>query len=906
MFLSVDKVLRKAQSLIKAGHLAEAEALYKQVLLKFPKNKRAAQEYQKLKAQINSRGVSKTEPPQKKIDETINLYNEGQLRSAVDHAQVLTRQYPKAFAAWNILGAAFQGLGQFVEASKAFKKVTELNPNYAYGFNNLGVTFKEQGKLNDAIEAFKRALSLKSDYAAAYVNMGNALQEKGELGAAIENFKLAIKLEPENAETYCNLGNALQKNGEYSAGVDNYKKAIKIKPDHAVAYYNMGAALTEQGELSAAINSYEQAIKIEPNHAEAYYNMGTALTEQGKLDAAIESLKQAIKIKSGYPEANYNLGQALSKKGELDAAIDHYKEAIKVKPDYTEAYNNLGVLFTRKLDCHAATHCFKQAIKIKPNCPKAYYNLGNFLDQSGESNAAIDSYKQAIEIKPDYAEAYSNLGVIFTRKLDYRSATHCFKQAIRIKPDYPEPRINLAKQAYDVGDTENAMTMYSKILESNPGHPEATNNLIYAIPRINNSEMENSFTEICSYAQLMESPFVSERPIHNNMNDPDRCLQIGFVSGDFRNHEVTLYCFKLFSHLYQYSSLETHAYHNHFTEDAVTKELKNYFHNWNSVAHLSDNQLTSTIVKDKIDILIDLSNHTKNNRLCVFARKPAPLQVTSIGLPNTTGLSAVDYYFGRGEHPIGKQFSECYAALPVTAAYGPVEEMPPVNALPALENGFITFGSFNMVSKVTRQCIVLWSRLLREIPNSRLLFAGQIGKISQSKFEKWFCEERIELSRIIFQPRVSRNEYYRLHHKVDVLLTAFPHSGSTTIANALWMGVPSMIFSQDGDVTKTGGLVLSYAGLQDFCLKNEDDFVAKGQVLADNLTKLACIRTKLRKTFSTSEYCNPNAAAASWEAGLRKIWKRWCSGLDPEPFKLKMEDLEYLSPRQPSSGVIDD
>ena len=404
----------------------------------------------------------------------------------------------------------------------------------------------------------------------------------------------------------------------------------------------------------------------------------------------------------------------------------------------------------------------------------------------------------------------------------------------------------------------------------------------------------------------MEAPFVSEWPIHTNTRDPYRCLQIGFVSGDFRKHAVSIYCLKLFSRLCQYPNITLHAYYNNFLEDSVTTDMKNYFHHWNSVAHLSDQQLTRVIIEDKIDILIDLSNHTTKNRLCVFARRPAPLQVTAIGLPSTTGLSSMDYYFSGPTNPKSENFSECLAILPQITSYNPIQKMPPVNALPALKNGFITFGSFNMISKVSRQCIALWSRLLREIPNSRFLFAGQVGKNSQEKFKKWFSEEKIKFSRIIFYPRVSLDEYYHLHHKVDIHLAAFPYSGGTTIDNALWMGVPSIAFDEYGVLPRNNLLINAFSGLRNVICNNENDFVARAHSLTDDLTELANLRTKLREKFSGSVFCNPDVAAASWEAGLRKIWQRWCSGLDPKPLKLELEDLEYLPSSQPALGFTND
>jgi len=380
MSLPIEKALRKAQSHIKAGQLAEAEELYKQVLSKFPKNKKAIQGYQKLKAGITSKGSSNSKPPQEQVDKLAGLYNQRQFEEVLAKIKPLVSLFPKAINLHNIQGASNAALQRY----------------------------------DAAIDSYKQAIKIMPDNADAYNNMGVALKDKGELDAAIDSCKQAIKIKPDYAEAYSNMGNALKDKGELDAAIDSYKQAIKIKPDYAEAYSNMGNALKDKGKLDAAIDSYKQAIKIKPNYAEAYYNMGNALQDKGKLDAAIDSCKQAIKIKPDYAEAYSNMGNALQDKGELDVATDSYKQAVKIKPNYAEAYYNMGNVLNKKGELDAAIESYKQAVKIKPNYAKAYYTMGNTLKDKGDLDAAIDSYEKAIKIKPDYE-------IVRTMKL-YRQA----------------------------------------------------------------------------------------------------------------------------------------------------------------------------------------------------------------------------------------------------------------------------------------------------------------------------------------------------------------------------------------------------------------------------------------------------------------------------------------------------
>ena len=340
MSLTVERALRKAQSHIKAGELAKAEELYKQILPKFPKNKKVILGYQKLKARITSKDSSNSKPPQEQIGELVGLYNQRQFEEVLAKIKPLVSLFPNAINLHNIQAVSNAALQRYDAAIDSYKQVIMIKPDYAEAYYNMGITLDEKGELDAAIDSYKKAIEIKSDYAGAYYNMGNALKAKGELDAAIDNYKQAIKIKPDYAEAYYNMSITLDEKGELDAAIDSYKKAIEIKSDYAGAYYNMGNALKAKGELDAAIDSYKQAIKIKPDYRDAYNNMGVALMDKDELDAAIDSYKQAINIKLDYAEAYSNLGLALNEKGELDAAIESCKQAIKIKPDCAEAHYN--------------------------------------------------------------------------------------------------------------------------------------------------------------------------------------------------------------------------------------------------------------------------------------------------------------------------------------------------------------------------------------------------------------------------------------------------------------------------------------------------------------------------------------------------------------------------------------
>ena len=393
MSLPVDKALRKAQSHIKVGELAEAEELYKQVLLKYPKNKKAIQGYQKLKAGITSKNALTIEPPQELIDEAISLYNQGQFKELLSKVDPLLSLFPKATALFNLQGACNAALQNHDSAIDSYKQAIRIQPDCAEAYCNMGASQNDKGDLDAAIGSYKRAIKIKPHYADAHSNMGNTLKENGDFDAAIDNYRQAIKINPSYAEAYCNMGNALQQKGQLNAAIDSYKQATKIKPDYAKAYYNMGAALQEQNEITASINNYKKAIKIKPDYAEAFNNMGTSLQQIDELDLAIKSYEQAIKIKPDFAEAFNNMGSALTDRGDLGASIESCKKALEINPSYFEAYSNMGVAWQQKGDLDTAIESHKQAINIKPDYAQAHLNLSFALLNNGMIKEGLEEFE---------------------------------------------------------------------------------------------------------------------------------------------------------------------------------------------------------------------------------------------------------------------------------------------------------------------------------------------------------------------------------------------------------------------------------------------------------------------------------------------------------------------------------
>ena len=392
------------------------------------------------------------------------------------------------------------------------------------------------------------------------------------------------------------------------------------------------------------------------------------------------------------------------------------------------------------------------------------------------------------------------------------------------------------------------------------------------------------FNEHLRYAEQFEAPLQKYWQPHIQNKNPQRCLQIGFVSADFNDHALTSFIEPLLKHLSIVSSFTLHAYYNHSVIDKSSKRLQVYFSSWTPIVDLSNTTIADKIRADGIDILIDLSGHTAKNRLLTFARKPAPIQASWMGYPGTTGLQAMDYYladkFFLPQEPFKDQFTEKLVYLPATAPFSPHISAPDVNELPALNNGYITFGSFNRLNKFSPEVIIVWAKLMLALPTSRLILAG-MPKSGYDTLIAWFAEHGVLQERLSFYPRSTMVDYLALHHQVDMCLDTFPYNGGTTTCHATWMGVPTLTMAGQTPAGRSGATLLSHVGLESLIADNADDFVNKGLRLANDLEQLGQIRRELRTRFSLSAFGQPELIAKGLEHAFRMMWQRWCDDLPP-------------------------
>ena len=383
-----------------------------------------------------------------------------------------------------------------------------------------------------------------------------------------------------------------------------------------------------------------------------------------------------------------------------------------------------------------------------------------------------------------------------------------------------------------------------------------------------------------------------------NSRTTDRPLKIGFVSADLRNHAVAKFVIPFFEELHKRPEFITYAYSNHGAVDESMLAIQKNMDVWRTVVQWSDDKLAEKIREDQIDILVDMSGHTAGDRLKVFARHPAPVQMTWLGYPGTTGLKAMDYLVTEesllpGEN-ISPQFTEKIIRLPRAFSFDGKNTIQPVGAAPCIENGFITFGSFNRLNKINREVIALWSAVLRAVPDSRLQMAAMPANGAPEELLAWFQEENISEDRLYFYPRSGFSEYLKLHNQVDLCLDTFPYTGGTTTLHALWMGVPTLTLVGKTYPSYQGGLAACQVGLNDHFIANtKEDFVRKACLLAENHMVLNRIREQLFAYLLESYDEKLEVVLNGFSKAFLSVWGKWCAGGSSEAFSISKEDINF-------------
>jgi len=527
----------------------------------------------------------------------------------------------------------------------------------------------------------------------------------------------------------------------------------------------------------------------------------------------------------------------------------------------------------------AAEQIYRQIVKVDPNQADAIHLLGVIAYQAGNLDEAVASYRRALELKPDHAKAHNNLGVAFTRQGKLDEAVACYRRALELKPDNAEAYSNMGAAFTEQGSLDEAVACCHRALELKPDYAEVHSNRLYMLNFSADHDARSLHEEHRRWNEIFAEPLAKSIRRHGNDATPNRRLRVGYVSPNFCNHVVALFLLPLLES-HDHGRIEVFCYASIHAPDEITERCRARADVWRDVRGLPDEQVAEIIRQDQVDILVDLTMHMADNRLLVFARKPAPVQVTYLAYCGTTGLSAIDYRLTDPylDPPGEDESSYCEQSvrLPETYwCYRPAGETPPVNALPALEAGHVTFGSLNNFCKVSPPALAAWSRLLQAVPGSTLLLHAQAGS-HRDRVRALLAEQGLSAQRLAFVDSLPAAEYYSLYGRIDVALDPFPYGGGTTTCDALWMGVPVVSLAGQTAVGRGGLSILSNLGLPELVAHDAEQYLRIAEELAGDLARLAGLRATLRQRMQNSPLTDAPRFAGNVEAAYRQMWRRWC------------------------------
>ena len=616
------------------------------------------------------------------------------------------------------------------------------------------------------------------------------------------------------------------------------REVIDANSKDALAHAYLASVLVGKGVANEALTHYRAAVAIQPSEAIFHNELGNALARLGEFEEAERSLREAVKLSDASPEINNNLGNILRGLGRHLEAIEQYQEALRLRPDYSEAQTNLGVALQEVDNLTGARAAYEAAIAMDPSNAFAYSHLGLIAASEGRLSEAETLHRKALEIAPGAIVAQANLGVLLKDQGRLKDAQVAYVRAMELDP-------------HDAG-------LHSNLLLTQCFDPTTDEKMLYAAHRAYGERQETN----------REGSFVVTPR-------EDRRLRIGYVSSDFYAHSVASFIEPVIK-AHDRARFCVTCYSNLLRGDHVTARLKSVAEVWRDIKGTSSSELFNMIRADGIDILVDLSGHTANNSLPVFARRAAPVQVSWIGYPATTGLSRMDYRVtDNWADPKGVSDQWHSEALLRLDSCFLCYEGPSEAPDPGIDrSGPTTYGSFNNYSKINDGVVDLWATLLVQEPEARLLLKSrQFADIEvRDRLIAAFEAKGVAKRRLELHGRIEAREDHFAHYwAIDVALDTFPYNGTTTTCEALWMGVPVVSLRGDRHAARVGASLLSAAGKSEWIAETPLEYVE----IARKLDKSRPFRADLRAALSVSLLMDARHHVSALENAYCEIWKRY-------------------------------
>jgi len=638
------------------------------------------------------------------------------------------------------------------------------------------------------------------------------------------------------------------------------------------------------GAYADAQNILRKVIDKERTNLSAWLMLGQMYGMQLAHADAEQAFAQAARLNPRSLDAQAYLGLACMQQGKDEQAVIAFKLALDIQPHLAMALANL-VSLLHKLERQREALTYQERwLAAEPNSCIAHYSAGVIYQTLHQLAQARKHYEQVLALGAGGVSVYStqlNLGVVCYGLRDFDAAVAHSRQALAIKPDCAVSHYNIGNAQKEQGRHDEAIASFEHALRFDPGFSDAHSNILFCMNYGQDYDAQRIYERHIEWAGRHATRYAISSP-HSNVRDPHRPLRIGYVSADFREHPVGFFLEAVLQY-HSSSNCEIYCYFNSAQEDAVTARLRAHVSNWRQISALDDDAVAAMVRADSIDILVDLSGHTSGSRLLVFARKPAPVQVSWLGYCNTTGLGNMDYLLAdSGVIPPAttQRFSEQVLRLPSSyLCYLAPEYAPAVVDPPCIANGYVTFGCFNNLAKVTEYMLELWAEILHKVPDARFILKSKqlADPVVLQRYRDWFNARGVEAERVVLDGRyLDHAGLLGYYGKLDIALDTHPYSGVTTTCEALWMGVPVVTLAGERFISRNSAALLTNVGLDDLIASTPQQYIAIAVALACDHARLAQLRSVQRERFKTSPLGNATLFVKNLEAAYRDIWKKWC------------------------------
>ena len=699
------------------------------------------------------------------------------------------------------------------------------------------------GRRAEAQAICGQILALLPDHVDALHLLGVTALDGGQLDLAEQALAKAVEVDPRHAEALSNLGLALFSRKRFEEARKCQERAVTLKPNLVVAQTGLGNTLMRLGRPDEAVAAHDRAIALKPDYADAYCNRGMALLTLNRNAEANQSFDRALSLNPRHMEAMFGKGLASVNLRHFADALAAFDAALALKPNAEQVLAQRGRLHQTAGRFDQARADFAAALAHDPMLEMALLGsaqLGHF------SNVAqsIDACRRVLEQNPLSEDAWLWLGVCCGKQGEVAAAVAHFDRALEIRPDFAE-----------------AMTAKIFTLEF---MPDADFELHQAVRR--------------EWWQRIGSR-IPRRALPPRDLDPERRLTIGYVSSDFRNHSAALTFLPVLKHANR-QDVRICCYACSPVQDAVTAQFRACADVWVDASQMSDDELADRIEADAVDILVDLSGHSAGNRLPLFARKPAPVQVTAWGSGTGTGLPTIDYFFAdpvtvpMAARPL---FAEQVHDLPAVIT---TEALPCIapTPLPMLQNGHVTFGVFNRLDKISDPVLLVWTLLMRQLPDSRIVIkSGSLDDpLLRDRLLARFAAQGVSQDRITCLGWSTRELQIAQFAQVDISLDPFPQNGGVSTWESLQAGVPVIALLGRSAASRAAAAIVTAVGLEDWVAEDDDGYIAMAIKHASRPDVLARLRAELPGMVANSAAGNVETYARKVEEGYRLFWRRFC------------------------------